>query len=585
MKKVFKSVSLLAIMMVIASSAMAWDHAYHVKQARNGKGDALIFPAYFAAPGGWETKLTVINTSSTYSTIAKIVFRSHYYSQEILDFMLYLTPADVWTGIIKHDGTNVYVYSEDDSVLTNASQFASKTSPLRVNMFPIVCPSVVTDERTAMSKGDSSDMGYVEVIETWYGNVDSSFFPTPVPNTLSTKRPVSKDYLRQLYSPTDGPLTAAQSGRITAQNVAATDPIISGKGVDLTANILTGYLEIRNTTVAGMGAGAMMQATVLADFDPVSFLNVSEASGINLASQTGRNSLGEVEAALSKENIALPYVNDPATGQMTVHLFNFPTKNSNFKDASGTLKDPITGECRYVNSRNVGTYLVPATTTYRAFQGTSPFWWDSSASSRTNVYYRCLSYSSTVYDLSENGSSGGIFSGGQGAQKWCEELDVVMTSGYSSLFTEGWTNYWGTYSNRTGGYTTTGTALPILVSMARNTSGSASLAYLGIPVIPSALMFKNGGIELVPGAYDDGEVYAIQNPLPSALFSIIKDTTSASYNYLAEYQYWNAMGELGINLSDVGYPAARTGTDCTLIDTYWDGTNNYPCIPVRVPRK
>lgn len=557
MNKVFRIVSLLAVLMMITGSAMAYDHAYHVKQAPNGKGDAIIFPMYFAAPGGWETKLTVVNTSTTYSTIAKVVFRSHFYSQEILDFLIYLTPADVWTGFVRHDGTNVYVYSEDDSVLISNTQFASKTSPMRQNMFAVACPSIVADERTTMSKGDSGDMGYVEVVETWYGDLSANY-PVPIPSTLSRIRPVSKDYFRQLYSPTAGPVT-------TASSPAGLTGTTNSGSIDHTINILSGYVELRNSLIEN--TGTMMQGTVLADTDVISYMNAADASGLRILGTTGsaRNTLGELEAALSKDNFSMPYVNNSATGEMTVHLFNFPTKNTVILSGS-SMKDAVTGDCRYQNASSI-----------------SPFWYDPSAppsyTTKASSAYRCLNYGYTVFDTMENGTGSGIFSGGSISTRWCEELELVVTSGYSSLFTEGWTNYNPNYASRTGA----STALT-KVSVARTALSISSLGYTGVPVIPFALIFKPTGLAMVPGAYEDGAVYAIQNTAGTVGTSATwDDTTNAAYSRLPEYQYWNAMSELGLHTLASAYPAAVAGV-CGNAGIYWDSTNNYPCIPVQSPR-
>lgn len=553
MKKVFKIVCLLAVLMMVSGSAMAWDQAFHVKQAKNGKGDAIIFPIYFTAPGGWETKLTVINTSNQFSVISKISFRSHYYSQEVLDFLIYLTPADVWTGYVRHDGTNAYVYSEDDSVLVSATAFASKTTPMRQNLFSAACPSIVAGERTAMSNGDSSEFGYAEVIETWYGDVSANY-PAPRVNTWSRIRPVAKDYLLQLYPPTGQP--AWNVPGLTGNNV-------DSNAIDHTINVLTGYVELRNS-ISELG-GTMMQGTILADLDPVQYWTGTAANGLEIATlNPNRNSLAEVEAALSKDAIALPYVNDPATGQMTVHMFNFPTKASVVpRDAN--QKDPITGECRYQNAHP-----------------NSPFWLDPAANIpngvRAAAAYRCLAYGGTVYDLQENATGGGIFSGGVAVTNWCEELDMVLTSGYSSLFTEGWTSYTPNYTNRTGTL-----ANPTRGVMARNRL-AASLAFTGAPVIPFAVMFKSKNMDMVQGAYSDGQVFAIQN----AATILDAAPNTATFNWLAEYQYWNSMPELGLNNVVLGYPVARTGA-CNALDAnnnlnYWDNANNFPCIPVQAPR-
>lgn len=596
MKAVFKSLIVLTVLVMMSGSVMANDIAYHVKQAPNAKGDVLIFPTYFAAPGGWETKLTVINTSGVFSTISKVIFRSHYYSQELLDFLIYLSPNDVWTGFIRHDGTNVYVYSEDDSVLVNPTTFASKTVPMRQNLFAVRCPTVISTERIATSvnpMGDSQSMGYVEVIETWYGNVSSAngWYPAPVPNTLSTVPPVSKEYLRQLY-PASGaaPVANAEAGRITVPGAAVQ---VNSGAIDHTVNVLTGYVSIQNPLAPGMTS--MMQATVLADFDNNQYLGVAAVSGIQFVTSTAvaRNSLGEVEAALSKDLIALPYVNTPGTGEFSVHLFNFPTKNSDYTTAATTLL--TNGECSYKNS------FYPTQIAVGGFAwmgvGDTPFWTDptaappAAATTKSQNAYRCLGYGSTVYDLSENFTGGGVFSGGGGANRWCAEVEMVHTLGYGAIFTEGWTSYNATYAGRTGTQ-----ANPTPVAVARNPV-MISLAFSGTPIIPSALIFKSNGLDLVPGASTPGEVFAVRNPalgasnIGFAAGAFAPDFTpgNATYNYIADYQFMNAIqpSNQGVHTTAAGYPLARSAAAAVCAaDIYWDNTAgaNLPCLPVQIPK-
>lgn len=505
MKSVIKVVSLCAILMLVTGSVYAFDNAYHVKQAPNGKGDLLIFPVYFSAPGGWETKVSVTNTSTVYSVVAKVVFRSHKYSQELLDFLIYLSPTDVWTATIKNNGTNTVVFSDDDSMLVSSSEFASKTNPVNQPLYTPQCPD------------DSSNYGYIEVIETWYGDV-SRCYPAPTNSTWRRQTPgVSKYYLKQLY-PTDG---------VGAQNAGWTDGTAvcnaHSAGLDQSINVLSGYMEIQNA--AGGGMTSTLPATVFADFDVAQNMNVSEVSGLGVFQ--GANLLGEVEAAMSKNNVAMPYVNNTTTGAFTAHIFNFPTKLSKWTYSS------TTNTCTYTN-------------------GTGPFWFDPAAPP-VHSQYVCQIYSDPVYDLMENVNiTTDIYSGKVTQKQMCQEVELLLSAGYPSLFNEGWTNYNFDYSAKTGA-----AALPTPYVVKRSpllvAGDTNKFSFTGIPTIPVVLMFKMGGVDLLSGSYDDGNVYERSTPVAGSWYP--------------EYQYFNYMPSLGLNnnlgVAGTLYPMAAN-------PAYWD---------------
>jgi len=117
--------------------------------ARDGLGDVLIFPAYYAE-GMAKSKIIVVNTSSTDSVVAKVVIRRASDSKETLDFFVYLSPNDYFEGEIYCVGTTCYFTSNDDSWLVGNCQ---KPSP------PY---ALVTGE----------PVGYVEVIEAWSADLE-----------------------------------------------------------------------------------------------------------------------------------------------------------------------------------------------------------------------------------------------------------------------------------------------------------------------------------------------------------------------------------------------------------------------------
>ena len=62
----------------------------------DGLGQVLIYP-YYTVNGGNSTLISVVNTTNDVKAV-KVRFLENLNSQEVLDFNLYLSPFDVWTG-------------------------------------------------------------------------------------------------------------------------------------------------------------------------------------------------------------------------------------------------------------------------------------------------------------------------------------------------------------------------------------------------------------------------------------------------------------------------------------------------------
>ncbi|BCD63184.1 hypothetical protein NitYY0826_P25 (plasmid) [Nitratiruptor sp. YY08-26] len=109
-------VSGAAALALVGTAATA---AIHVE--KDGTGDYLISPVYFANGNGWQTKIKVVNTNTTSAVIAKVIVREGKSSKELVDFPLFLTPGDVFEATIAagNDG-DIYIKSDDDSVIVKA---------------------------------------------------------------------------------------------------------------------------------------------------------------------------------------------------------------------------------------------------------------------------------------------------------------------------------------------------------------------------------------------------------------------------------------------------------------------------------
>lgn len=101
---------------------------YVVRQALDGTGDYLLAPVYYAV-NNWSTELKVVNTNTTKAVVAKVVVRESKESKEIMDFAIYLTPGDVWTGVIYDDNGIIKLKSTDDSMIIGG-QPASPGHPI-----------------------------------------------------------------------------------------------------------------------------------------------------------------------------------------------------------------------------------------------------------------------------------------------------------------------------------------------------------------------------------------------------------------------------------------------------------------------
>src|SRR5690554_7476985 len=68
----------------------------------DGLGQALLFPLYTAEAGN-QTTIHLTNTTADFKAV-KVRFRRATDSADVLDFNLYLSPYDQWTGVVTNGG-------------------------------------------------------------------------------------------------------------------------------------------------------------------------------------------------------------------------------------------------------------------------------------------------------------------------------------------------------------------------------------------------------------------------------------------------------------------------------------------------
>lgn len=456
MRRLLKYTAIMLMVLMTGSSVWAYSYTDHVTTAPNNKGDVLIFPWYLALDGGWETKLTVINTSLDNAVVAKVVVRSFKNSEELIDFFIYLSPADVWTGVLRRLGATTVIYSNDDSVVYSTSPLTfANTTAIQQPMFGLDCAD------------DGNFLGYVEVIMAAY---------KPGLSIGTTKDKIYRGYAStQTGSQGGSAVTTAGSESIGTMYLPYS-LIAAGSGYD-NPNCLAGYMELKN---AALGLSTSLSATTLKDYDTNDKLTTADETRLG---EFSRNSLMEVEAALSKNKIAMPYVNGINTA---LHFLTFPTK----------LTQRTKSDC---------TYLDPK----------SPFFHQNSTdTSDLKIAQWCIQYGVRPFDLTEKTPSSGPFSGGGTTNTFCHEVNFIGTSVFP--YDEGWAYYFlsapgdGSASTFTYGQT--------------KDSNSVNIDSHGAPVIPTYLYLGSLGIAANYGAWNDTVVHGI-------------NTEIVATNNLIDYQY------------------------------------------------
>ena len=119
-----------------------------------GTGHQLFTP-YYTAQGNMATLVNIVNTDSVNGKAVKVRFRGAANSDDVLDFTLFMSPGDVWSGMVSQnaDGRAQIVTPDKSCTIPDQSAWPGVFSDLRL-------PSYATaDVKNALTRE-----GYVEVL-------------------------------------------------------------------------------------------------------------------------------------------------------------------------------------------------------------------------------------------------------------------------------------------------------------------------------------------------------------------------------------------------------------------------------------
>ncbi len=332
MKKFSLKKKLLSSAMALGlASGFTFSGANAVEVAADGTGQVLLGPLYVVAARHAETNevlvrgtthIRIINPSSTHAVKARIAFRSKVNCTEVLDFILYLSPMDVWRGRLVNVDDQAYLMSEDDSVrnLPWDDSFASvEGKAANVQLFDV-----------NLAPNDYNEMGLFEVIGAYSAR---GTVKTPLGNVV-VRQGMSKFELRKIFDTSMETLLDPSYNNCT---VGATGDCVIRTDDPATVQLRGEVsIDIGNDKIS-YPMVALDQGGNLADINGGKVIanphyDVEASLSINMGNKFGvdqSNTISDIEAALSANSFISANENN------SIVFVSFPTKYEHF------LRPPI----------------------------------------------------------------------------------------------------------------------------------------------------------------------------------------------------------------------------------------------------
>jgi len=310
----------------------------------DGLGQVLLFPYYTvqgsAATDNFDTLVSVVNTTDDVKAV-KIRFREAKASHEVLDFNIYLSPKDVWVGVISPQGEGAKISSPDTTCTV-----------------PAIPPAGVAFRNSEYADGsDGAEVGlgrtkegYIEVIEM---GVVNDTDPTPAPSASPAP------FLPATWA-THAAATAPGAAAIPGDCASLNAAWAGGSWSNPPAGFVSGDLNVSAPTGGLFGSVSLINVSegtdygydgvalndffspadnandlhrdpgttlpTLSDVDPKVSVILNGNNVFNSEWALG-NTVDPVSAVLMKTKMMNDYVTDPGIDAATSLVYTMPTKN------------------------------------------------------------------------------------------------------------------------------------------------------------------------------------------------------------------------------------------------------------------
>ncbi|WP_154222393.1 hypothetical protein [Marinicella rhabdoformis] len=309
MKKNKLTTAVIAGLAGVAGMANA---AVHV--SGEGTGQVLIYP-YYTVNNGLITSYSVVNTTDETKAI-KVRFLEGDHSLEVLDFNVYMSPYDVWTGALGSTTSTIGAHagepsgmhvSEDTSCAPRLTKAGQEFLPYEID----------TDLAASNKSMERSTQGHFEVIEM--GVVTGTHAAAALHN--STGVPADCAFLKASW---DGGTWAA------APQTDIVDPTGGLFGAATMLNVAEGLAMTYDATAlddfwTGAGnhtdPGSLAPSISESDVESVILLDGSAVYS------TWNSGIEAVSSLFMKQQVFNEYAFDSAIAAKSEWVVTFPTKN------------------------------------------------------------------------------------------------------------------------------------------------------------------------------------------------------------------------------------------------------------------
>ncbi len=315
-----------AIALATAIGAAASAHAVNVNQ--DGHGQVLLYPV-FTSENGNVTAVSVTNTTDQIKAV-KVRFVEGMNSAEVLDFNLYLSPYDVWSGAVVSTATGAKLVTEDNSC--TAGKFATGGQPF-VN-YAYGAGSAYDSTNAKFHKTDRARVGHLEIIEM--GEVEPTL--VLIPGVTAAQAIIHAPGPNAMPGNCDAVRSAFNTGG--AWKVSQVNGVYPPEGglygtaavVNVDAGWQSSYDAVAIDNFAGLNALHTVPGSILPSLksgvNTVAFKDGTTAT-VALATSDA------VSAVLMKESIQNDYIVGAGLNAETDMVITFPTKREYVYGVSG----------------------------------------------------------------------------------------------------------------------------------------------------------------------------------------------------------------------------------------------------------
>jgi len=322
-----------AVMAGLTGMAGMMSVANAVNVNPDGLGQVLLYP-YYTTRGGNDTLISVVNTTSAAKSV-KIRFLEGRNSREVLDFNIYMSEFDVWTGALSAEGDGAKLITTDTTCTVPyfVGDATDGVGEVLLRDFEFIDFEGLTPENVDGAGTDIERVksGYFEILEMGTLVDDTNNSATAATHVSGV--PADCQQLVDAWTTLEDGVTPANADAYWAEDALIDHDTPSG-GLFGGASIV----NINEGTLLSYNATAIDNwTTSISHTDPgrvsprvidgsVTTSAVFRSNSQSVDVQTWANSRDALNAVLMNNRLANEYAINAAIGGLTEWVLTFPTK-------------------------------------------------------------------------------------------------------------------------------------------------------------------------------------------------------------------------------------------------------------------